>query len=70
MAMKSLSVDLAGTNILELSMHPDWVQTDMGGPNARISTEECCNTMINTLEGLTEKDHGTFLRYNNSPMPW
>jgi len=70
MAMKSLSVDLAGTNILEMSMHPGWVLTDMGGPNAQITTETCCSTMLNTLDGLTEKDHGTFLRYNNTPIQW
>jgi len=70
MGMKSLSVDLTGTNILEMSMHPGWVLTDMGGPNALITTETCCSTMLNTLDGLTEKDHGAFLRYNNTPIQW
>lgn len=70
MAMKSLSVDLGGTSILEMSMHPGWVLTDMGGPNAQISTETCCSTMLKTLEGLTEKDHGAFLRYNNTSIQW
>jgi len=70
MGMKSLSVDLTGTNILEMSMHPGWVLTDMGGPNAQITTETCCSTMLNTLDGLTEKDHGAFLRYNNTPIQW
>merc|ERR1712202_33262 len=70
MSMKSLSVDLANTGILVMAMHPGWVLTEMGGPNAQITTETCCKTMIETLTGLTEKDHGTFLRYNNTGIQW
>jgi len=70
MAMKSLSVDLNDKGILIMAMHPGWVQTEMGGPNALISTETCCKTMLETLEGLSDKDHGSFLRYNNTAIPW
>lgn len=70
MVMKSLSVDLKDTGILIMSMHPGWVKTRMGGPNALIDTETCCSTMIDTLNQLSEKDHGSFLRYNNTPIPW
>ena len=70
MAMKSLSVDLKETGILVMAMHPGWVKTRMGGPNALIDTETCCSGMIETLNSLTEKDHGAFLRYNNTTIPW
>ena len=70
MVMKSLSVDLKETGILIMSMHPGWVKTRMGGPNAQIDVETCCKTMIDTLEALDEKDHGAFLRYNNTPITW
>ena len=70
MAMKSLSVDLKDTGILIMAMHPGWVKTRMGGPNALIDTETCVSTMIQTLQGLTEKDHGSLLRYNNTSIPW
>ena len=68
--MKSLSVDLKDTGILIMAMHPGWVKTRMGGPNALIDTETCVSTMIQTLQGLTEKDHGSLLRYNNTSIPW
>lgn len=68
--MKSMSVDLKENGILIMSMHPGWVQTDMGGANADITTETCCSTMVKTLEGLTEKDDGSFKRYDNSIIPW
>jgi len=70
MSMKSLSVDLGSTGILVMAMHPGWVLTDMGGPNAQISTKTCCETMIQTLAQLSEKDHGAFLRYNNTAIQW
>jgi len=68
MAMKCLSIDLQG--ILVMSMHPGWVLTEMGGPNALIDTETCAKTMIETLYALGDKDHGAFLRYNNTPIQW
>ncbi len=68
--MKSLSVDLEKSGVLIMSMHPGWVLTDMGGPNALITTETCCKTMLETLAVLSDKDHGGFLRYNNTSIPW
>jgi len=68
--MKTLSVDLKDSGILTMSMHPGWVQTEMGGAGAQITVDTCVSTMIKTLAGLADKDHGTFLRYNNTPIQW
>jgi len=68
--MKSLSVDLNDKGILVMAMHPGWVQTEMGGPNAMITTETCVTTMLDTIDQLGDKDHGAFLRYNNTSIPW
>eukprot|EP00088_Acartia_fossae_P033404 TRINITY_DN3419_c0_g1_i3.p1 TRINITY_DN3419_c0_g1~~TRINITY_DN3419_c0_g1_i3.p1 ORF type:complete len:250 (-),score=76.87 TRINITY_DN3419_c0_g1_i3:574-1323(-) len=68
--MKSMSVDLSNKGILVMAMHPGWVLTDMGGPNAQISTETCVTGMLDTLDQLGDKDHGAFLRYNNTPIQW
>ena len=70
MVMKSLSVDLKEFGILTMAMHPGWVKTDMGGSNALIDTETCCKNIIKTLNGLTDKDNGSFLRYNNTSVTW
>lgn len=70
MAMKGLAIELKSSGILVLSMHPGWVKTDMGGPNALIDTETCCSTMLQTFAALSEADHGEFLRYNNTRIPW
>ena len=39
MMTKNLAIDLRKQSILAVSFCPGWVQTDMGGPNARVSPE-------------------------------
>jgi NAD(P)-dependent dehydrogenase (short-subunit alcohol dehydrogenase family) len=53
-----------------VSMHPGWVRTDMGGSNARLSTEESVTGMLDVIEGLTPTDSGRFLSYDGRELPW
>jgi len=53
-----------------VSMHPGWVRTDMGGSNARLSTEESVTGMLDVIEGLTPTDSGRFLSYDGWELPW
>ena len=71
--LQSLSVDLADTGVLVMAMHPGWVLTEMGGPNAQITAETCCHTMLQTLAGLADKVRGRFCDINSSVLlagPW
>jgi len=70
MGMKNLSIDLEKEGILVMAMHPGWVKTDMGGPDALITTEECATEMLNTLQKLNASNQGCFLRYNNTEIQW
>lgn len=52
-----------------LSLHPGWVQTDMGGPNALIDVETSVNGMLDVLEAETQPRHA-FIAYDGSTVPW
>ncbi|MEJ2122848.1 MAG: SDR family oxidoreductase, partial [Alphaproteobacteria bacterium] len=68
--MKSLSIDLKPKGIKTVSLHPGWVKTDMGGPNALIDTEESVAGMRNVISHLTPEQSGQFINYNGTPIPW
>jgi len=67
---KSLSVDLKPHGILAVVLHPGWVQTDMGGPNALISAETSVSGLLRTMQGLNEETSGSFLNYDGAVIPW
>lgn len=68
--MKSLSIDLEPKSIKTVSLHPGWVQTDMGGPNALIDTEESVTGMRNVISQLTQEQSGHFINYDGTSIPW
>jgi len=67
---KSLSIDLKPMGILVGIIHPGWVLTDMGGPNALINSETSVSNMINTISNLDANTSGKFLNYDGKPIPW
>jgi NAD(P)-dependent dehydrogenase (short-subunit alcohol dehydrogenase family) len=51
-------------------VHPGWVKTDMGGPNAPLLPPESAGYLIRLLDGLTLAKSGSFLNYDGAAMPW
>lgn len=68
--VKSMSVDLRGQGIKVVALNPGWVKTDMGGPNAEISTRERVSRMFDVLLTLSESDSGRFIDIDGSDIPW
>lgn len=69
-ACKSLAIDLEADGIPVLILHPGWVATDMGGPNAWIDTKQSIAGMKKIIEHATLKDSGVFYHYDGSILPW
>ena len=68
--VKSMAVDLKSDGIKCVALHPGWVQTDMGGPNAEISTRESVTRMFETMLSLTPSDSGRFIDIDGTDIPW
>lgn len=69
-ATKSLAIDLAEEQIKVVALHPGWVLTDMGGPNALIDVAISVNGMRKVIEGLQTKQSGDFIAYDGTLVPW
>ena len=68
--IKSLSVDLKPQGITVVSLHPGWVKTDMGGPNAPVSIDESIEGMTQVIHTTDIRDTGRFLNYDGKELPW
>ncbi len=66
----SLARDLVNERILTLILHPGWVLTDMGGPNAEITVAESVTAMLKTLDAASPGDNGRFIDIDGSTIPW
>lgn len=67
---KSLSIQLKADNIIVAPIHPGWVQTDMGGPNAPIDTRTSVEHMIKTFRDITPEQAGLLLNYDGTVIPY
>lgn len=68
--MRSLQHDLFNNDISTLTLHPGWVQTDMGGLGAWINVDESINGMIEQIQQLNLNNSGQYLDYAGKKINW
>lgn len=56
--------------ICVLLVHPGFVKTDMGGPNAEITPEESAAGIVNVIAKATLADTGKFFTWKGDEHPW
>jgi NAD(P)-dependent dehydrogenase (short-subunit alcohol dehydrogenase family) len=68
--VKSMAIDLKDEDIKCVALHPGWVKTEMGGPDAEISTRECVTSLFNIMLSLQPEDSGRFIDIDGTDIPW
>lgn len=70
MVMKSLSFDLSHFGVAMVTLHPGWVQTDMGGPNGLINTQTSVSGLRKVIDQLSLENTGRFIAYDGKQIAW
>jgi len=70
MATKNAAIELGARGITCVVLHPGWVRTDMGGPNATLSVQDSVAAMIRIIQRLGPSDNGCFFGIDGEPLPW
>jgi NAD(P)-dependent dehydrogenase (short-subunit alcohol dehydrogenase family) len=70
MFMRSFAARHADDPRTLLLMAPGWVRTDLGGPKARLSTEESIPNLANTMDAQAGKAGLQYLDYLGRKVPW
>ncbi|WP_395396707.1 SDR family oxidoreductase [Novosphingobium sp. BL-8A] len=65
--MVSLALGTKDRGIIAISVHPGWVQTDMGGPQAELTPQESAEGIAALTERLTPAMSGGFYKWNGEP---
>jgi NAD(P)-dependent dehydrogenase (short-subunit alcohol dehydrogenase family) len=57
-----------------VALHPGWVQTDMGGPQAPLTVTQSATSLRQVLETVrtqrAPEHRGAFLNHDGTPLPW
>jgi NAD(P)-dependent dehydrogenase (short-subunit alcohol dehydrogenase family) len=70
MISRMLSFDLQEDGIALVVLHPGWVQTDMGGVHAAVSSQDSAAGILQVADSLTLATTGKFYTYAGEEHPW
>ena len=65
-----MTFDLTGMGIKSVLLHPGWVRTSMGGPEAPVQVRDSVEGMLRIIDDLSEEQSGTFLDWQGQELPW
>lgn len=68
MLTKCTAIEFLEKDVLCCAVHPGWVQTGMGGPNALITTSSCVDDLMNVLKSATKEHSGRMVRSTDNEI--
>lgn len=68
--VKNIAYDLQDTNHIIVSLHPGFVKTDSGGPDADLTVPFAVSEIFKLIEGLELKHSGQFISFDGKIIPW
>ena len=70
MAVKCASMAFAERGPRVIALHPGWVRTEMGGPQAPLLPPESVAGMRAVIDDADRFASGGFYNYQGQPLPW
>jgi len=66
---RSMGADLENRGLTVLAIHPGWVKTDMGGPDAQVDAEDSVTGIRAMISSATIADTGTLKIFDGDTLP-
>ena len=70
MVTSNMAIDLMRHDILAVALHPGWVRTTLGGPDAPIDVRHSVDGLIKVMGSLDEDSTGTFHDFEGFGIDW
>lgn len=70
MASVLLAHALRERGIVVAALHPGWVQTEMGGPDATVPVTDSVRGLLEVIDGLAPEDSGSFRDWRGETLRW
>ena len=61
---------LKADGVTVISLHPGWVQSEMGGPTATLDPALSASSIAKLVDGLTINETGSFYQWDGQIHPW
>jgi NAD(P)-dependent dehydrogenase (short-subunit alcohol dehydrogenase family) len=70
MLTKNMAIAYRPSGITVVGLHPGWVRTDMGGPEAPLSVEESVSKLLGIIESLSPSRSGEVISFEGEVIPY
>lgn len=67
---KTLAVDNKDTDLVFVTLHPGYVQTDMNDGQGAITPAQSAEGLVKVISGMKPENNGRYYDWNGKELPW